>query len=190
MAKNEDLVQVNVRVSEEQKFDWEEYVEESAEFTTLSGLIRGAVAREVVGGGHGGQVAGSELNSIQNQLRALEDAVDDVSRSVAGTESMIERVKEAVEEDRSMDEIVPLIFDRIPVVPQTMPRDRAKNPREAAIQHLQDVDEEGCGSVEWISSKTGIGPGKVRSALEKLQQDTGQIRTLELNGVRRYYKNE
>lgn len=78
--------QVNIRLSDEQKDRWEEYVDESREYSTLSDLIRTSVEREIsdVDTDTGGEIQSEQLdvldertNSILSRLNAMESALGD-----------------------------------------------------------------------------------------------------------------
>lgn len=137
-----DTTQVNVKLPVDQKREWEDYVEENEEATSLSHLIRLSVQREINGESKAGdiEVAGDELDldlnldSVHSRLDQMESTLTEVSDTVSAMET-----GRLADEDQ-IEEIADRIYDTMPRRATESTKDAPDlRPREVADQLVENV---------------------------------------------------
>lgn len=134
--------QVNVKISQSMKSEWEDYVEETEEATSLSHLIRLAVQRKVNDEHLAPTSDAVELTSddldvtveterIERRLDTIEDVVRDVSQKVDTLES-----GQLADEDE-IRELADDLYDALPTIEYARPG--VKTPTETARELVMDA---------------------------------------------------
>jgi hypothetical protein len=189
----DDRVQLNLRVSEDQKASWEEYADESVEVDSLSHLVRLAVAREVSGaydrdaGGTGTQIPTEQLGEIETAIKRVERTVGDIDDRVAVLEreaesnkpSPAEQVYEALPPAKPYTEAWKRAIDE-----RGLPRPPHGLPHGDPIAWLGT--QENIREVEWGPDDHQV----VEAGLEQLLEDDSlpSVETAEIDGEQRYWK--
>jgi len=95
-----DKTQINVRISEGQKEDWEEYAEEDPTVQGgISGLVRAAVEQFITSNGRVGQNAQSTTDipdDITQRLATIEDTLGDVHTVVTRVDQSVGYIEDEI----------------------------------------------------------------------------------------------
>lgn len=134
--------QVNLQIEEGQKEDWEEYIEESGRYNSLSGLIRGSVEAEI-SDEHSAENATSP--AMENDLQTMLEDVDRIRKDVRW---LREQEQDAVD----ISDLAQDLFDELETLPQL----------DSAIDIPSDVEDEETYREQVAASHaiTPDGPGK------------------------------
>lgn len=171
--------QINVRLSDEQKGRWEEYVDENREYSTLSDLIRTSVEREI---SDVDTNTGVEIHS--EQLDVLDERTDEIISRLNTMESALGDAVETMQTAGvEVDEDTTKVWKYIPTGIEN-----AESPKEIATSAMQ----KGIEPPERMVSKYEI-------ILDRLAETTGIVeRTYQVMGdgttvmeeTPHYYKDE
>lgn len=179
------VTQLNIRLDADAKERWQEYVEESPEYSSVSGLIRAAVAREVRGAG-GANGPSDASGRLHDRVADVEDTLADVETAVNALDGKVGRIADAIEADRALADLAPEVFAALP------PCENRKAAREAFISPPTDPDAggpvEGYGTVGWLAEQVGVSTDRTRDALDKLKRDTARVRSIQIDGRPHYWK--
>jgi len=158
---------IGVRVSEEEKERYEEYLETDAgmEFTSVASMMRTLANREVSGSND----TGAEID--QDAIRAVvEDALSDVEIKLGTMQTTMQTIEDSVTDDDDIQSLAAELYERIP------PRDYEPNFGSHADGFAEGLDEP---------------KGKVQRALSLCESQYPDIISEEgENGKRYYYRKE
>jgi hypothetical protein len=82
------MPQINLRVTEETKEDWQQYVDENSEVNSVSALIRLSVKNEIEGREaeptvvESDNVSGERIEEIEQQYNTLRNGIEDLSNQM------------------------------------------------------------------------------------------------------------
>lgn len=141
--------QVNLRVSEEQKGRWEDYIEESPEYDTLTDLIRVSVEREIAGEGRSRRT-NSGGSSTDERIGELVQSVEKMTHSFQKLRPSVEDAVNAMYAD-GQDLEVSGVFEALP------------NGKRNAV------------TAEVIADELDENVNSTRIALERLCKNTGVV---------------
>ncbi|WP_276270893.1 hypothetical protein [Haloarcula litorea] len=140
-----ETTQVNVKVPVSMKQDWEEYIEEHEEATSLSHLIRLSVQREV-SDERGANVdidpEDVELD-VDVDFTQLESKIDNIDSKLDELRSAVHSLEAAeLTDTEDVQEIADKIYDTMPRrSAETESRERDLSPREIAqMKIIEDVE--------------------------------------------------
>jgi hypothetical protein len=178
--------QLNMRIDENRKEEWEKFIEDSPEYETVSALVRASVAREMSSGGNSGENSGTGMGRLNDRLTDIESDIEDLERSMSAIEGKLGRVLDVIEQDQAVADIAPEVFAQMPEFDSKQDAfDTYRNPPSAAS--TGEVVEN-YGTVEWLVEGTGFSTQQVEQALDKLQRETARVRTVSVEGETRYWK--
>lgn len=185
--------QVNIRIDEDRKAEWESYLKESGEHKTLTGLIRFAVEREVNGNQ---ERKTSDSPALASDLQELKSDVERIRKDVRW-------LRKQREDEVDISEVAQRVQQELEALPQ--PSEPSKVPEgvdigedqfrreEAARTFIMPDGEKGSPNtqrVEDLADRVGAPPGDVREAIEHLQDQLLPIVEVELNGETHYFMEE
>ncbi|WP_254273739.1 hypothetical protein [Haloarcula marina] len=135
-----DKTQVNIRIDETKKEDWCEYAEESAEYTSLSHLMRLAVEREMAGthSPESAQDAEVDLAPLLSRIEELDDTVSTMAAQMDALETG------QFADSEEIDEMADRLYDIIPR--------RKLDERETVVSAARDFIED---ADYWLEQKDG-----------------------------------
>lgn len=165
---------VNLRVSEEQKTKWKDYVEESDLYTSLSDLIRKAVTKEINAEKEQTAAGVEEIQSAINpQLEQINQDLEQLKTDVAWLRS---------QEERDIEELAHELFDSLPPVP-------ADGSDEAAVKMGTQAGLEP-QTIQALSERLDTTPWRVEEAIEYLKEQHMPLIKFEVNGEEHWFKEE
>lgn len=174
-----ERVQIHVWVQPETKERWSEHVAESVEHSSLSGLIRRSVEREIESSGSGGShpgIEGGDVGSVSlegiettnERLSEVLDAVSSLDRRIDGLDDDVRDVKSSLElasgED-SIDELAELVFDELPKSFQKAENLAIAGPPEDG----RDPDEP-TGNPYELAVRLNVPESRIMDALDRLDE--------------------
>lgn len=191
-----ESVQINLRVKESQKEEWEEYWREDGEFTSLSDLIRTSVHREISSNGEESEMPSPAITSdIQELKRNLERVRKDVSW-----------LREQSQDDVDISDLAQRVFDELEPLPQPpasvgtpddVEDEDAYLQQRGALQVLMpddtaEADEEGVESytVEALSNRLGEREDRIEDALDHLEDQFLPVIEVELTELGKVDPND
>jgi len=191
----DDPVQINLKVEGSQKEKWENYLEESHEFQSLSSLIRTSVETHIESTG---EEAVDPAPALSSDIQELKDDIDSIRNDVSWLRS------QARDKD-DISELAQEVFDSLEVLPEVdsnleIPEDadpeRYRNQQAAAIvitpSDQEEAGEEGANSqtIAALANRLNEDPNRIESAIEHLQDQFLPVVEVQLEGERHYFKEE
>lgn len=191
-----DTTQVNVKLPVAMKREWEDYVEETEEATSVSHLIRLAVQREISDESRGAadvELSSEkvdvdvELDSVHTRLDQMENTLTEVRDTVTAMETGRIADEEQIEEiaDRIYDTMPQRTTERIEDAPDLRPREVAEqlvdDARDWMEMHNSDVDglaesqNWDYGVVEAYRRYFGVDDYTMKRAIEQVQQYSSRV---------------
>lgn len=175
-AKEKTLV--NFRLSVSQKERWENWIEDSRQFTTLTGLIRTSVEQHIKEDSAGGS---SESPAIASDIKELQDDLERVRKDVRW-------LREQGQDDVDISDTAQEVFTELERVP-----DGGGTTAHRAAGKLGPDDgesEENSQTVEAIAEQIGLSEDVVEDAIEHLQDQFLPIVEIERGGQTHYFREE
>ncbi|TKX42471.1 hypothetical protein EXE41_17130 [Halorubrum sp. SD690R] len=192
-----ERVQINFRVDEEQKKDWEEYIDHTGKYSSLTGLIRTAVEKEINGSG---EQQASVAPGLSADFQDLQTEIEEVRRDVAW-------LREQRQDEVDISDLAQLVFDELePLpepdssveVPEGVDTDAKTYRRKEAARSVilptdtAEADQDGRNSqtAAAIADQIGSKESRVRDSVEYLQEQLLPIVEVEIDGQTHYFKEE
>jgi DNA-binding transcriptional regulator GbsR (MarR family) len=153
---------VNLTVNPETKAEWDSAVEDSTEYSSLSGLIRQSVAHEL---------SGSPSAATAQQGRDTEQ--------VAQTEANTEILEQVTDTLNSMETTLSNLDERLTNVEQEVTATAQADLRNKVFDSLPKVESDDGPdgkSAEDIVQEIGADRDRVSNTLIKLEEQTGVVR--------------
>jgi len=148
--------QVNVRVRQSTKSEWEEYAE--TEYGGMSDLVRTAVRREI-GGDYDSDSSGASASA--DVVTEVAEAIDRLENTVSDMDRRLETVRESVQSEEAYS------FEA--AIRETL----GKRPKDAPPENAPDFGL----TVREIAARLDARESDVRDALRDLEQ-SGEVRSL------------
>ena len=187
-----EKVQINLRVDPAQKERWEDYVEESERFVTLSSFIRTSVEA---------QISDSEP-AQQEASPALANDVQDLHEEVTAIRKNVSWVREQLQDEVDISELAQAVFDTLEPLPEQpepieVPDDMDMSYEEYQ-RHLQAkrvIEPHGPGerrpqTAGAIADRVDATPKRVEDAIEYLEDQFLPVVAIDYDGQRQYFKTE
>lgn len=190
-----DREQVHITVNSEKKDRWTEFVDEYPEYSSLSHLIRRAVSKEI--SSEKSLDEGPEDTEITD---SFEVEIDDLQAQLETIKEDLSYVKREVGKDTELEEFSMEVFEALPEEePGTIDHKKKYREVEQAAQSAfdqPDTDPEPLekqqkalsGTVDGLAVFLGEPKWRVLRALENLEEETNRLRSVEIDGNTRYYK--
>lgn len=182
--------QVNLRVPDDLKAEWEGFVEESSKYQNLSELIRHSVnaeAREVQKGENGSDV---DLEPIHDRLAALEDALQTVEKTVERNHGILAELREDVRESRpDVEAVKGMLYDELPAF-STRQTDDERGFMHSRFAQAERQGHGMLGDPQKLANDLSIPIGVVEEALSEMKDETARVDSVEYGGGERFYVRE
>ena len=185
------MVRVNLEVEEEKKEKWERYAEEHPESDgNLSAFVRGCVEKEIAGN----HSDGSSSEEVLKKLGDLGDSINQVHERMDSMETRLSGLESETTTEPEIEEMKGDVFDLLPgKEPGTDSWEREKRDLHDELQH---TDSDSLrkqylgydGSIESLSDAIDEPEFVVQKCIERLQETTQLVRTVEHGDENRYYK--
>jgi hypothetical protein len=170
-----EKTQLNLRLEKSTKDKWEEYVDESGEFSTLSQLIRAAVSNEM---------KGRQTGDSTPHPEGMSDEIGDLQASVDVVEEKIEELQHTA--DRTLEEVAERDMDfsavNEPAVLQHVPGEK---PTVREIEGETFVPQP---TKDMIAQETDVTPSEVQYRLEQAVQ-RGDIQKGTVRDITVYWRD-
>lgn len=171
--------QINLKVDSSQKEEWEEFLDESGSYITLSGLIRSAVDSEIEQTGEDGLPAESP---------ALESDVESLKKDVERIRKDVTWLREQRQDQVDISELAQEVFDELHTLPDVDTIEVDGDPRE--VRAVTGIQEYGPQTVPALAEELDSEPSQIDDALEHLQDQFLPVVSVEVEGQRHYFKEE
>jgi hypothetical protein len=197
------MARVNVSVEDEQKNRWEEHVEDSPEYTTLSQLVRSAIEAEIADEAGSQSLEGPGMNQdFLEQFGELKSEIRDVKDRLG-------RVEENVKQNPELEELASEVFDILPTKDDLTPKATVwfapsegllyapvgksvltGEQEQVPAEDVSDDELSRTGQIESFAHILGESSHKMQEAVEKLTGDTAMVRSETVDGEVRYYRRK
>ena len=185
------MVRVNLEVESQKKEKWERYAKDHPESNgNLSAFVRGCVDKEIEGNNSN---AGSS-EEILKKLGELGDSINQVHERMDSMETRLSGLESETTTQPEIEELKGDVFDLLPdKEPGTQPWEQEKHELNDELQHtdsdsirkqLLGYD----GTVESVANAIDEPEYVVEKCIERLQETTKLVRTVEYADETRYYK--
>lgn len=184
-------VQINVQVDEEQKSDWEGFIEESGRYSSLSGLIRSAVEKEI--NGDDAQPS-MESPAISSDVQDLKDQVDRIRKDVRW-------LREQEQDEVDVSELAQQVFDELEELPSLsssveVPEgvDEQEFRREQAASMVitpeNETETRNPQTSNEIAERVESRPDRVEDAIDHLLDQFLPVVAVSVDGETHYFREE
>lgn len=193
MAKD---AQIHIALDSEQKARWEEYVEESNTYDSVTNLIRQSVESQI---GEGSQSSASPSPAIAADIQDLKDDVESIQNDVSW-------LRNQSQDDVNISDLAQEVFDELEPLPQPpasleIPNDvedeETYRQQQAAHQVItpdstSEADSDGGNpqTAEAIASRLDSTTSRVRAAIDHLQNQFLPVEEVQLDGEIHYFRGE
>lgn len=188
-----EMVQVNIRVNESQKERWENYVEDTGEFETLTNLIRSGVEREIkrddVGEMGSSPAVGNDIQEIKDKLKTIRQDVGWLRRQEEEEEDISGFAQDVLKELEQLPEPTEPVE-----VPESVDMDLEEYRHWTGAQMvIEPSDADGDRypqRIEDIAERLGEREDRVEDAIEHLQDRLIPLIEVEYQGEAHWFKEE
>jgi len=185
------MVRVNLEVESEKKEKWEQYAQEHPESNgNLSAFVRACVEKEIAGGSENG----IQSEELLKKLGELGDSINQVHERMDSMESRLSGLESETTTEPEIEELKGDVFDLLPdKEPGTQPWEQEKHELNDELQHtdsdsirkqLLGYD----GTIESLANAIDEPEFVVERCIERLQETTQLVRTVDYADETRYYK--
>jgi len=162
---------VNLRVGESQKEEWENYVENSSMYTSLSDLIRKSVEKEISEETEETQQGVEAIGEVQAELKSLSEGIEQLQKDVNWLRGR---------EEHDVEELANELFGILPEV-------RADGSDKSARQ-MGTIAGGDPHTVDALADKLNTTPARVEEAIEFLKEHHFPIVRFDINGETHYFE--
>lgn len=180
-----DKENVNLWVNPKRKARWEAHLDEASEFQYLSQLIRHAVEREI----NRDDADGSALDLSQEVAGEFDDlhgSINEVEQLMQEVESRLSGLEREVRDDPRVRKLANEVFQILPT--RSDITDYQKQETTGTTHDDRVVTEVDSGRIDAFAEHLDAEPHEVRAALDRLQEDTHRVHTLDGGDEPRYYE--
>lgn len=183
--------QLNVRLTEDRKSEWDDFVEETDGIDGVSELIRKAVTAYIASGGDPtavsattGSGSGSVPDDLKTRLSSIEDTLSEVSTTVGRVDESVDAIEGEVLSDEGI--FTDWLFQALPI---GKPESEEWNDFRERYKTYPVYDQiVWSGTVEDIAEARDNDPSLVEQTLQLWQQrEDHPIKTGVVDGTRRYW---
>ncbi|WP_435347866.1 hypothetical protein [Haloarchaeobius sp. HRN-SO-5] len=190
---------VNLRIDADEKREWKEGAEEHPGVANLTQLIKVAVRRELerelTDAGH--PQNGSIPEGVADTLGTIDTRTEGTQATLDAIQARLNTIETAVTEDESVSELANEVFTVLPTKHELENwHHPGVNTGHSGIPVITpSLDEIGDpkayrGRIEDIAMAVRSDEYSVRRAIEKLQREVALVRSTEINGEKRWFKEE
>ena len=197
------MARVNVSVEDEQKNRWEDHVEDSPEYTTLSQLVRSAIEAEIA------DETGSQSFEGPGMNQDILEQFGELKSEIRNVKDRLGRVEENVKQNPELEELASEVFDILPTKDDLTPEATVwfapsegllytpagksaltGEQEQVPAEEVSDDELASTGQIEAFAHVLGESSHKMQEAVEKLTGDTAMVRSETVDGEIRYYRRK
>lgn len=192
-----EKAQINLRVDEAQKEDWEEYIAEQGRFSSLSELIRASVEAEI----------SEDQSSNDGAAPGLANDLQTVKQDLERVRKDVQWLREQEQDAVDVSELAQEVFDALEPLPSpASPVDvpvgidmdkqeyRRKRAAESVIQPAdsEEAAESGANpqTARALGERVNATPEQVRDAIEHLEDQFLPVVSVEVDGQTHYFTED
>jgi Arc/MetJ-type ribon-helix-helix transcriptional regulator len=164
---------VNLRVNQKQKEKWENYVENSDLYSSLSDLIRKAVKKEITRDSEETPIGGGMVDEVQTELSSLSEDIEQLQKDVSWLRSR---------EEHDVEELAHQLFSNIEAVNASGDDESAKQMGRIAGRKPH--------TVRALASRLDTTPIRVEEAIDFLKEQHMPIVRFDIDGETHWFKEE
>lgn len=182
--------QINVQLGDEQKNDWEDYVDTSRRFSSLSDLVRAAVENQISSGDSSQE---SVSPALESDIRGVAEDLERVRRDVHW-------LRQLHQDESDVSGIAQEVFESLEPLPE--PDEPVSSPDDVEDQRTyrrqlaalsvivpSSADEESNPqTLSEIADRVGAPEPEVRDALEHLQDQFLPVIEVDIEGELHYFR--
>ena len=174
-----ETVQINLRVDATQKKEWEEFLEESGRYSSISGLIRAAVETEIT---ETEEDDITESPATTDDLLKLEDHLERIRKDVRW-------LRRQEEDDLDISDVAQDLLDVLKPLPDVTPAPDAKVEHEEWAART-GIQKYGPQTTQALADRLEINEQEAQDAVEHLQDQFLPILEVEVDNQRHYFMEE
>ena len=197
------MARVNVSVGDAQKERWEDHVDDSREYATLSQLVRSAVEAEL------SETTGVPDTGSRGMTEEAISHFGDLKSEIRDLKDQLEGIEAHVKTDPRLEEMASEVFDLVPTEDDLnlestvryspgegllyLPGSKSATTNEYVETPAEEVNSErlaATGQIEALAHILGESSHVVQEAIEKLSEDTAMVRSDVSEGTTRYYRKK
>ncbi|GAB3684438.1 hypothetical protein GCM10028857_13420 [Salinarchaeum chitinilyticum] len=186
-----ERVQINLLVNEEQKAEWEDYVEESREYSSLSQLIRSGVEAEI---NRDSESTPSSSPALSTDIQELKEDLDRVRKDVRW-------LREQEQDEVDISDLAQTLYDGLEPLPEPtseidVPEDADPQQHRRQVAAVQVIDPSGPDgerspqTTRALADRLGADESRIEDAIEHLEDNFLPIVSVEIQGQTHYFKEE
>jgi len=188
-----EMVQVNIRIKESTKADWEDYLEDSGRVHTITDLIKVSVDEKLSREEEEEEVAGVSP-ALDNDIQDLKDELSEIRKDV-------DWLRKQEQDDVDISELAQEVYDNLEVLPEpTEPLQipdgqdateyRRRRAAELVVMPKDEDDEKSRQTADAIADRLGTKQKRVQDAIEHLNDQFLPVVEVELDGNVHYFREE
>ena len=174
---------VNLLIDSDLKDDWENHVEESDNYTSLSGMIRTAVSNDMSGTQVGSSGADNEMKEavydLVDGIQKIESRFDDVDDRLKAVESAMSEPSEQIKD------LMGSVYEVLPTETELLKDQQAAFGDEEPVV-VDDIVQ--TGRVQDIAEHLDEQSYQVRRAIQQLQEEISMVQSQPIDGEERFYR--
>jgi tetrahydromethanopterin S-methyltransferase subunit B len=171
--------QLNVRIDEEQKEEWQTHAEETDRYRSVSDLVRQAVFNQIVRDRDGGSDGESPSPTPNGRIDEALTEISEVKTRLEDLEQATADVRRAVKANQDRTDLESEVYALLPTT----------DPSSEDWHNLPQGDrEETHYTAEQIAGALDIDERLARDACQSLYEDVGHVRITNVNGETSYWK--
>lgn len=184
------MVRVNLEVEQETKKKWQEHAKEHPESNgNLSGFVRLCVEKEIAGSHSDGGVDSEE---ILKKLGELGDSINQVHTRMDSVETRLSSLESETTTEPEIEELKGDVFDLLPDKEpgglEWKDRRNELNRQSGTVEGTSKQLNAWKGTIKGLSDAIEEPEYVVEKCIERLQENTQLVRTVEYGDETRYYK--
>lgn len=185
-----ETTQINLRVSEDQKKRWEDYLEEEGRFSTVSELIRASVEAEI---SHEQSKDSVGSPAISNDINQLKEDLRDLRGDVRWIRDQHQDAVDITDLAQDVYDSLETLPDPPSFVPDEVENKKKFQQREAAQQIIlpkNEADDPSPQTATAIADRLDVSQQDVRDAINHLQDQFLPVVEVEIDDRIHYFKDE
>jgi Arc/MetJ-type ribon-helix-helix transcriptional regulator len=171
--------QLNIRLDEEQKIDWETHAEETDRYRSVSDLVRQAVFNQIVRDRDGGSEGESPSHTPNGRIDEALTEITEVKTRLEDLEQATADVRRAVKANQDRTDLESEVYALLPTT----------DPSSEAWNTLPQGDREKAHyTPEQVAEALDIDGRLAREGCQSLYEDVGHVRITKVDGETAYWK--
>lgn len=187
----DEMTQLNLRVGESQKERWENYLEESGRYSTLSEFIRTSVEDNIL----------EEEHATDQPSPAFGEDIQELRAEISELQSDVTTLLRHELDEVDISELAQEVYGNLEVLPEPtdslqIPEDqdateyRRKRAAEIVVYPSKKGEDPTPQTIKALSDRHGENRTRIETAIEHLQDQFLPVVEVELDGDVHYFREE